>query len=258
MLKSLKFAVHRLMNRVGFDIIRLRNSNADFPRHLMNVIDAYNIDCVIDVGANAGQYGKFLREIGYRGHIVSFEPVGSVFNLLKEQCATDDKWSCHNLALGDKNETKIINVYKSTVFSSFLAANEYSKKIWQSLEDVTPESVSVVKLEDVYMDLVGCLGGANCMLKLDTQGYDRYAFEGAKGCIKHIRALQSELSLIPVYDGMVEVYEVLKVFNNSGFYISGMYPINRDESLAVIEYDCVLVKREQKVARFAMEQAAVA
>lgn len=247
MLKSIKFRAHQLLNSLGFDLVRLRNSNADFPRHLLNVFDAYGIDCVIDVGANAGQYGRFLREIGFKGHIVSFEPVGAVFALLERQSASDGKWSCHKLALGDRNEEKTINVYKSTVFSSFLTANAYSKSIWQSLEDVTPESVTVVRLEDVYEALIGSLGCKRCMLKLDTQGYDKLAFEGARGCLGHVHALQSELSLIAVYDGMTDVYDVLKEFHDGGFYISGMYPINRDESLAVIEYDCVLVRREPKM-----------
>lgn len=244
--KSIKLAIHRVFNGFGFDLVRLRNSNAGFPRHLLNVLDTYAIDCVIDVGANTGQYGRFLREIGFKGHIVSFEPVSAVFSLLEQQSAADDKWSCHKLALGDRSETKVINVYKSSVFSSFLAANDYSKKIWESLQDVTLESVRVVRLEDVFQQFICGLGCQNCMLKLDTQGYDKFVFEGAKGCLEHIRALQSELSLIPVYDDMVEVYEVLKEFNGSGFYISGMYPINRDESLAVIEYDCVMVKRESR------------
>ena len=41
---------------------------------------------------------------------------------------------------------------------------------------------------------------------------------------------------------MHDVYDVLKKFHNRGYFISGLYLINRDESLAVIEYDCVLVK----------------
>ena len=76
---------------------------------------------MIDVGANSGQYGLFLREIGYKGYIVSFEPVASVFEKLKEICEQDDKWFCYDFALGEKTEDKIINVYESTVFSSFLA-----------------------------------------------------------------------------------------------------------------------------------------
>lgn len=91
MFKQIKFFAHRPINTPSFDLIRLKSSNAEFPRHLLNVLDAYDIDCVIDVGANAGQYGKFLREIGFEGHIVSFEPVSVAFTLLEQQSAADEK-----------------------------------------------------------------------------------------------------------------------------------------------------------------------
>ncbi len=239
----MKKLIRDLLNKCGFDIVRTKNQHDNFSNHLANVLAAENIECVIDVGANSGQYGKFLRDIGYKGYIVSFEPVSAVFKVLKEKCDQDDKWSCYDFALGDKSEEKIINVYKSTVFSSFLEANDYSKKIWTSLEDVSPENVKVCRLDDIYDDVIGKLGCNNHMLKLDTQGYDKFAFDGARDCLKNISVLQSELSLISVYDGMLDVYDILKEYHHAGFYISGMYPINRDESLAVIEYDCVMVKR---------------
>jgi hypothetical protein len=47
---------------------------------------------------------------------------------------------------------------------------------------------------------------------------------------------------------MPDTYEVLREFHAHNYFISGMYPINRDESLAVIEYDCVLVRREPDAA----------
>ena len=42
---------------------------------------------------------------------------------------------------------------------------------------------------------------------------------------------------------MTEPYEMLKILQDNGYFVSGMYPINRDTSLAVIEFDCILVKR---------------
>jgi len=243
----MKKLIRNALNKCGFDVIRTKNSHDNLTKHLSNVLLSRNIDCVFDVGANSGQYGLFLRELGYKGYIISFEPVSSVFKLLKKNSENDDKWLCYNYALGDKNEEKILNVYKSTVFSSFLTANDYSKSIWHSLEDVTPDTVKVFRLDDVWDDLTGKLACKNYMLKLDTQGFDKFVFDGAHTCLKDISVLQSELSLIPVYEGMLEVYDILKEFNNSNFFISGMYPINRDKSLAVIEYDCVMVKRLPEV-----------
>lgn len=239
MKRLMRAALHKL----GFDLVRVGNSHDDLTKHLTNVLRSRNIDCILDVGANSGQYGAFLRSLGYKGYIISFEPVGAVFHDLKRNSAGDDKWLCCNYALGDKTETKVLNVYKSTVFSSFLTANEYSKNIWRSLETVAPETVQVFRLDDVWPELTGKLACENFMLKLDTQGFDNLVFEGARGCLEQINVLQSELSLIPVYDGMPQAYDVLNGFHKSGFLISGMYPINRDKSLAVIEYDCVMVKK---------------
>ena len=39
------------------------------------VIETHRIDTVIDVGANDGGYGQLLRRGGYKGAIVSFEPL---------------------------------------------------------------------------------------------------------------------------------------------------------------------------------------
>ena len=239
----MKEFLRSLFNKSGFDLVRTKHFHGDYASHLKNVINDKHVECVVDVGANAGQFGEFLRENGYNGHIVSFEPVQSVYASLEEKCGKDERWSCHQLALGSESDRKNINVYESTVFSSFLEANDYSKNIWHSLENVAAEEVQVCRLDEVYEDLVGSLGCSSHMLKLDTQGYDRQVFDGSHGCLDKFCVLQSELSFIPVYDGMPDAYEVLEEYHKQGFFISGIYPINRDASLALIESDCVLVKR---------------
>jgi FkbM family methyltransferase len=238
-----KHAVRSTVNRLGFDVVRLRNSHADLSTHLANVLAASEIDCVLDVGANAGQYGSFLRDLGFKGHIVSFEPVRAVYERLRSTAASDSKWHCFHQALGDRDERKTINVYASTVFSSFLSASEYSKSVWKSLDQATPEEVEVARLDSVFDKIANKTGAHRFYLKMDTQGYDRNVFDGAAGVLASIHALQSELSLIPVYNQMPAAYDVLNAYHAAGFLISGMYPINRDEkTLAVVEYDCVLVR----------------
>lgn len=243
----MKYILKKLANMAGYEVSRKGNTHNSIDFHLASVFAKYEIDCVIDVGANVGQYGEFLRGIGYRGWIVSFEPVKSVFYELARKAKDDDKWACYHLALGEMVEEKTINVYSSSVFSSFLDANEYSKNIWKSLEDVMPEAVNVTRLDDIFTEITNLTGSQNYYLKLDTQGYDLNVFRGAQNSLNKVRAMQTELSLIHVYEGMPAPYEALSEFHSNDFLISGCYPINRDESLAVIEYDCVLVKKLAKV-----------
>lgn len=241
----LKQLVRRTLNKAGLDIVRTKHQHGDHAAHLRNLFAAKGVDCVIDVGANVGQYGTFLRKLGFKGHIVSFEPVPGAFAGLEKARAGDPKWSAHRLALGDKAEERTMNVYSgSGQFSSFLRANDYAKGIWSSLSDVEERSMPIRRLDAVYDELVAPLGCERVMLKLDTQGFDRQAFEGARGILPKVVALQSELSLIPVYEGAPTGYDLLNDFHREGFFVSGMYPINREPSLAVIEFDCVLVRRD--------------
>ena len=57
--------------------------------HLRKLFSHLQINCVLDVGANQGQYGRFLRQTGYQGWIISFEPSPADFQVLAERSAAD-------------------------------------------------------------------------------------------------------------------------------------------------------------------------
>jgi hypothetical protein len=105
--------------------------------------------------------------------------------------------------------------------------------------------VQVRRLDGMFEELRKLTGAKNVYLKIDTQGHDKAVLEGAQEALRSVRAMQSEFSMIPVYEATPRAPEMLEYFHEHGFQVSGMYPINRDQkSLAVVEYDCVLVKGE--------------
>ena len=49
------------------------------------IINRFNIDHIIDVGANEGQFAQSMRRLGFTGRISSFEPLNDVFKELSER-----------------------------------------------------------------------------------------------------------------------------------------------------------------------------
>jgi hypothetical protein len=64
---------------------------------------------------------------------------------------------------------------------------------------------------------------------------------GAGDELAGIRALQTEVSVRGIYVGMPEYHESLRILQGKGFDMSGMFPVTSDQSLRVIECDCVLI-----------------
>ena len=122
MLKIVKDSVLKVSRSFGYDIVPLREmKERDFALHLRELLARLEIDCVLDVGANAGQYHDFLRErVQYDGTIVSFEPLSRHVEALRERSRGDGNWHIEGYALGSSEGSLQINVMVSDQFSSFL------------------------------------------------------------------------------------------------------------------------------------------
>ena len=57
--------------------------------------------------------------------------------------------------------------------------------------------------------------------------------------------MQSEVSCIPIYEGMPHLTQQIATYEEAGFASAGMFPVTWDhETLAVIEFDVLMVRRE--------------
>lgn len=230
----------------GYELIRSRK-HPTLESHLKLLFKHLDINLVIDVGANIGQYGAMLRKkVGYKGHIVSFEPVRAVFKKLSSNIAQDKNWTAYNYALGASEGTLNINVTSSSDFSSFLKPNEFAREVRPSESEINHvEEVTVKCLDNIFTEIISHIGidSPRIFLKMDTQGYDHEVIKGTKNILTNMLGLQSELSVIPIYDNMPTYIESLTLYRNYNFEITAVYPISRDDkSLQLIEMDCILSK----------------
>jgi FkbM family methyltransferase len=206
------------------------------------VLRATRVNCVLDVGANVGQYAQALRAAGYRGRIVSFEPVAGALAALRRAAAADPEWHVMPYALGSRDGTAEIHADPKTL-SSLLPASEFGREWSSRLGGPATETIEVRRLDSVLGEVTAGLRPVRAFLKLDTQGFDLEAFRGASGVLDSVVAMQSEVALVPLYDGMPRLPEQLAAYEAEGFEAAGMFQVSRDlPTLRVIEFDLVMVR----------------
>jgi len=208
------------------------------------LLPKFNIKTVIDVGANVGQFASQIRQLSRSVKIHSFEPNPKVFKKLSKTASSDSLWFVHEAALGRSNGDIILNVTASDDFSSCLDSTEFGKGRFAS-ELVIIERVAV-KLQTLDYMMKRIIDGDNCdeavLLKLDTQGYDMEVLKGGASLLGNVQIIVTELSFLPIYEGVVPFDESMAYLKSLGFMLTGLFPVSRDANYRIIEADCVFAK----------------
>ena len=170
-----------------------------------------SISVVLDVGANAGQYARRLREDGFSGTIISFEPLRDAYDQLRTAAEHDPNWHTVNTALAESPGVATINVSANSYSSSFLPVTNASLDAAPDAAYVGTESVNVTAL-----DLLDIPPGPK-MLKADVQGTEPSVLRGARRQLPGIDLVELEMSLVPIYEGQELAPAVCALLRDFGF-----------------------------------------
>ena len=215
-------AIKRFLKRRGIIIDRYTCSTSP-DLQLVRMLTVNGIDLVLDVGANTGGYAKAVREAGYRGRILSFEPLSTAHAQLAGAAAADRDWTvAPRMALGDSDETVKINIAGNSASSSILSMTDGHTAAAPDSSYVGSEPVDVRRLDDVRHPFLDA--AQSPFLKIDTQGYETQVLAGAARILPKIRGVQLEMSLSRLYEGQTLWRDVITVLEDSGFELWGLIP----------------------------------
>jgi FkbM family methyltransferase len=163
----------------------------------MRLIETRGIKAVVDIGANEGQYGQRLRQLGYQDWVYSYEPLPSAFARLRDRSRSDPRWQAFQVAVGDTAGAVTMNVAHNSESSSIL-------QIAKPHLDAEPAARTVARVEVNATTLDSILQGLPAqptLLKIDTQGFEDRVLASGMNALGNVELLEVELSLFEVYLG---------------------------------------------------------
>jgi FkbM family methyltransferase len=184
----------------------------------------FEIDLILDVGANRGHFASEIRSAGYTGNILSFEPLSKVHIHLLEASKGDPKWEVHpRCALGEEDGEVEINIAGgNSESSSVLPMLASHTSAAPKTAYIGKETVPLRKLDSVALEYAARF--RNPFLKIDIQGFEWEALNGAARLLPNMRGALLELSLTPLYEGQHLWQELIARMEDNGMILWAIQP----------------------------------
>jgi FkbM family methyltransferase len=207
-----KMALHSALQKRNLDLVR-----NPFPVQISTALSYLHLGTVLDIGGNIGQYGSALRASGFKGRIISCEPLGDAYPHLAKRASADPSWIALNTAVGTEPGEIEINVSANSYSSSILPMTDAHSLAAPGSEYVRSEKVAMTTIADILTAQDVDPGSA--LLKIDTQGYEGAVLDGAGDRLGEFAAVQLELSMVPLYDGGPLFEDLVQRMRDAGFGI---------------------------------------
>lgn len=209
--------VHRVVHgakifvhRAGFDVTR-----ETFKRRFVHALNQHGVDTALDIGANTGQFAAALRRAGFRGRIISVEPLRAAYDELSRHAAADPDWVVQRAAVGATAGTLTMNIAANSVSSSPLPILDRHTDAAPGSVYVGTEEVDATTVDELVRQ--HSIVAETTLLKIDVQGYEKPVLDGAAATLPQFAAVRTEMSLVPLYGGQTLMPDVLAYLGERGF-----------------------------------------
>jgi FkbM family methyltransferase len=183
-------------------------------RLLVEILHNSNVDLILDVGANKGQFALSVLKSGYRGEVLSFEPQSEAHNSLVSISSAFRQWNvAPRCALGSSTSKQYLNISKNSVSSSLLNMEAQHLAAAPSSAYIGEELVDIIRLDDIEYQ------AQRPFLKIDTQGFEGQVLDGARETLRRAVGVQIEISMSELYLGQPSYLSILQRLDELGFRI---------------------------------------
>lgn len=199
--------------------------------------------CVVDIGANRGQFALIARACFPFAVIVSFEPLALPAATCRAVFANDARAISHEAAIGPEARTTQIYVSKRDDSSSLLPITATQNAIFPGTAGVGTQIITVAPLS-TYLALEAIEEPA--LLKLDVQGFELQALIGCEDLLARFSWVYAECSFVELYGGQALADEIIAWLYQRGFGLYGVYNMSYDVTARAVQADFLFKRTEPK------------
>lgn len=245
----MKETLKKLINRFGYVLSR-RNITNSVDVQMQKTLNSCGVTHVIDIGANIGQYSNYLRQIGYKGLITSFEPQSLAYARLLDLSQSDQNWNiAERCALGDVDSEVDLQISDNSVSSSVLTINKTHLNAAPRATVIGQERVKIYKIDTIAPKLFS--NDDVFFVKIDAQGFEAEIISGAKIFLQKVSFLQIEVSFLELYSRQKLFPEIDELMSGLGFDIWSIQPNFFNENTGrLYQADVIYVRKNFNAGGF--------
>ncbi|MFX0141667.1 MAG: FkbM family methyltransferase [Candidatus Hodarchaeota archaeon] len=239
MTKFIQRTIKSIFKGLGFDIIKLSKS----PEYTLIGLKNIPFKTIIDVGANKGQFAKYILNFFPEANIYCFEPLPKAFKILSRLTEkTGEKIKSFNFALGEsEGNSEIFHHLDHDSSSSFLETTKLCTNLYPFTQKKAAVPVKIATL-DGWMKSVPNDLKPEILIKLDVQGYEDRVIRGGIKTFKNAKGCLLEIFLDKLYEDQATFKDISFLLYSLGYeYVGNLNQEYADDG-HVIYIDALFLK----------------
>lgn len=185
----------------GFDMIHYAS--------WQKLFETFQIDLIIDVGANVGQTYDSFRWAGFNGPICSFEPNPEIFKVLEKKPGV----SWQRLPYALSSQSGQLKFY----IANYDNACGLHAPVDGPVRVVNEITVPAWRLDELWKK--EGFAAKNVFLKVDAEGHDLEVIKGASGIFDRVPLIMAEVAPLPRFQGEPPLHDFVHSMAQLGFLI---------------------------------------
>lgn len=250
----IKSVVKQFVQKFGFDLVRTKRNEILveapllldtkiplFRNRLINLVNlGFESAIIVDGGAHVGGWTKMVSEFFPNSKYILIEPNPLVSSRINANLPKNIAYTLVDKALGAKMGNLELNIWEG-VDNELTASSLCEHIVGEPSRKINCEIIQLDSIIEIYQQIPN-------LVKLDLQGYEIHALQGAKEILKKTEIIIIEFSCLDAYIDRTSINDLISLMYDNSYCLYDIIDLHyRPYDNALTGGDFIFVKKSSKL-----------